>query len=205
MRVAVDIDEVLCPFFHPMIKRAGYKVPKAPHPYIYRKALGISEKESSDMVRDFYDSKKFKKLKPLSHAQFGIYNLIGKGYKLYAVTGRQQVARELTEEWLDTFFPNAFHDLVTTNSFTEDEVSKVKICKSLNLSSIIDDNFDICKECKIQGIDSVHFIGNPTYAWCHQRNPLIPRASSWLEVLSEFPVVEHPKTLSGTDYTYPSE
>lgn len=205
MRIAVDIDEVLCPFFHPMIRRAGYKVPKAPHPYVYRKALGISEKESSDMVHDFYDSKKFKKLKPLPHAQFGIYNLLGKGYKLYAVTGRQQVARELTENWLDTFFPNAFHDLVTTNSFTKDEVSKFKICKSLNLSSIIDDNYDICKECKKHGIDSVHFTGDPTYEWCHQRHPLIPRASNWLEVLNEFPVVEDPKTLSETDYTYPSE
>ena len=205
MRVAVDIDEVLCPFFHPMVRKSGYKIPKAPHPYIYRKALNIQEKESVEMVRNFYESKEIKHLKPLPSAHFGVYNLIGRGYKLYAVTGRQQVARELTEDWLDAFFPNAFHDLVTTNSFTDDEVSKTKICKALNLSSIIDDNFDTCYDCWLNGIETVHFTGEPIYPWCHKKHPLIPRASNWIEVLNEYPEVEDSKTLLDTDYIYPND
>lgn len=193
-RIAVDIDEVLCPFFRPMIKRAGYKVPKHPHPYVYRKALHISEEESSSMVKEFYKSKKIKQLKPLKHSHFGVYNLLGKGYTLYAVTGRQNIARDITEEWLCDYFPHAFTDLIFTNSFTKDEILKVDICKALNLSYIIDDNFTICEQCNKEGIQAIHFVGDPMYPWCYQRHPEIARVSNWLEVLNEFPLVEDPST-----------
>ena len=187
-RIAVDIDEVLCPFFHPMVKRAGRTPPKAPrYPYVYRTALGITEEESRKMVRDFYKSDEFKKLRPFKYADYTLYQLKGQGYKLYAVTGRQNEAREATEEWLEQMFPHAFDDLVLTNSYTPNEVPKADLCLAMSIDTIIDDNFQTCKECVGKGIEAIHYVGEPMYPWCHDTDPRISRSSNWIEVLTEFP------------------
>jgi len=202
-RIAVDIDEVLCPFFHPMIKRAKRAPPKAKqYPYVYRKALKISEEESREMVQDFYKSDEFKTLPPFKYADYALYQLKGRGLKLYAVTGRQVEAREATEEWLERFFPHAFEDLVLTNSYTPNEVPKVDLCLAMNIDSIIDDNFQTCKECQGKGIEAIHYVGDPMYPWCHDTDPKISRSSNWLEVLSEFPsawISNSPSDCADTD------
>ena len=201
-RIAVDIDEVLCPFFHPMAKRVGRTPPQKHHPYLYSKALGITEKESAVMVRDFYESDEFKNLKPIKMADYALYQLKGRGHKLYAVTGRQSVAREGTEDWLNKHFAGVFDDLVMTNSFTRDEIPKSKLCLALNISTIVDDSFQTCMDCHGKGLEAIHYVGEPMYAWCHERDPNINTASNWLEVLNEFPLAwisNSPSDCSDTD------
>ena len=187
-KIAVDIDEVLCPFFHPMINRANRSPPVAKrYPYIYQKALGITDDESRDMIKDFYRSEEFKNLPPFKNADFALNQLKRQGMKLYAVTGRQDVSRKATEEWLDRFFPRAFEELVMTNSYTPNEIPKADLCLAMNIQSIIDDNLQTCVECHGKGIEAIHYVGDPTYPWCHDTYPGINRSSNWLEVLSEFP------------------
>ena len=201
-RIAVDIDEVLCPFFHPMAKRVGKTPPKKPHPYLYSKALGITEDQSRVMVSEFYQSEEFKKLIPFKHAAYALYQLKGRDYSIYAVTGRQGEAREGTEDWLNEHFSGVFDDLVLTNSFTNNEVPKSKLCLALNISSIIDDSFQTCVDCHGKGIEAIHFVGEPLYPWCHERHPAINTASNWLEVLNEFPspwISNSPSDCSDTD------
>ena len=202
-RIAVDIDEVLCPFFHPMAKRVGKTPPTKHHPYIYSKALGITEPESRVMVREFYESEDFKNLKPLKHSAYVLYKLKDMNHKIYAVTGRQTVAREGTEEWLNKHFTGVFDDLVLTNSFTVDEVPKSRLCQILNISTIIDDNFQTCVDCHKKGIEAIHYVGEPMYLWCHERHPDIKTASNWLEVLNEFPSVWSSNSPSDCSDTYP--
>lgn len=189
MRIAIDIDEVLCPFFHPMVRRRGKAVPTKPHPYVYRKALNITEEESSSIVREFYTSEEFKNLPIIKYSDYALYQLKGREHVLYAVTGRQSVARDTTETWLNTHFPSVFQDLVMTNSFTPKEIPKSHLCSSLNLNAIIDDSFETCRDCKNEGLEAIHFVGAPLYPWCHVTDPDVIRVSNWLEVLNEFPLV----------------
>lgn len=201
-RIAIDIDEVLCPFFHPMAKRVGRTPPTKHHPYIYSKALGITEKESAVMVREFYESDEFKNLKPIKMADYALYQLKRRGHRLYAVTGRQSVAREGTENWLNKHFYGVFDDLVTTNSFTDNEIPKSKLCLALNISTIVDDSFQTCVDCHGKGLGVIHYVGEPMYPWCHERHPYINTASNWIEVLNEFPSVwssNNPLGYSDTD------
>ena len=202
-RIAIDIDEVLCPFFRPMVKRIGKTPPTKPHPYVYRKALDITEEESRKMVRDFYKSDEFKNLRPIRHADYVLYQLKGKEYSLYAVTGRHDEVRKDTEQWLDKFFPYAFEDLVMTNSFTDKEIPKSDVCLSLGIDTIIDDNFDTCLDCMHHGMEAIHFVGDPLYPWCHLTHPNIIRSSDWLEVLSDFPSSGASKSLSDSFYIFP--
>lgn len=168
-RVAIDIDEVLVPFVKPMAKWRGYKMPPSntKYKYLYREMFDISEDESSRMVREFYDSPEFLQLKPIFNSQLGVVRLKGKSQKIYAVTGRQDCVRLKTGEWLEKHFPGMFDDLVMTNSFTDHEIKKVDICRSLAIDLIIDDNIDICTECRDAGIRAQNFVGHEeVYPWC---------------------------------------
>ena len=167
-RIAVDIDEVLMAFAEPMSVWKGYKMPKGPHPYVYSDMFNISKTESVNLVNEFYKSKYIKNIKPIPNSVYKLKQIRPKLQKIYAVTGRQMWARDVTEEWLENNFPNIFDEVILTNSFTESEVSKVDICKSLAVDMIIDDNYTTCHLCNINGIMAKHFIGydGKIYNWC---------------------------------------
>lgn len=166
MRVAIDIDEVLCPFLGTMTKwRYPKFTPPKRHAYHYASLFKISEKEAKKMVDTFYFTRDFAEMKPFPESQVHLKHLKGKGFDLYAVTGRQTLARPGTEDWLNLHYPGVFKDLVLTNSYTDWELPKVEVCKSLALDKIVDDNYAICMECKGRGIHPIHFIGNPVYPW----------------------------------------
>ena len=166
--IAVDIDEVLCPFLYPMMRWKKFTPKSKKYPYHYAKIMNISEEDSQKMVQEFYNSKDFGEIMPLMGSQAGIAYLKSRGHKLYAVTGRQSSVRRKTETWLDTHFPYAFDDLVITNSYTPFEVPKSDICRSLNIGLIIDDNLKTCMECEGHHVRAINFIGDPVYPWCEK-------------------------------------
>ena len=169
-KIAIDIDEVLVSFVKPMAKWRGYQMPTSTkYKYIYRDMFAISEEESRKMVLDFYNSETFAELEPICGSVEGTRTLRGVGKKLYAVTGRQDVARDVTETWLNKHFPDIFDDVVFTNSFTPDEIPKSAICTTLDVDTIIDDSIDTCRECLKNGISAYNFIGydDEIYPWCH--------------------------------------
>jgi len=167
-RIGVDIDEVLAPFL-PTMKR--WRRPMHPLPpkyrYVYRDIYKISERESAIMVRDFYESEDFANMKPIKDSLMALTEL-KKGNKLFIVTGRQEVVRDKTQKWIHENFPGIFSDVIMTNSFTSDEVSKADVCKMLNIGVMIDDNFSICQDCLQLKIAPVNFIGDPVYPWCEE-------------------------------------
>ena len=171
-RVAIDIDEVLVSFVKPMAKFRGYKMPTTKkYEYVYKDMFNISELESRNMVHDFYESEAFAKLKPIKGTCKQMGHLRDYADKMYIVTGRQDYARDQTEKWLRYWFPNTFDDLIMTNSYTDHEIEKHEICRSLALDSIIDDSFDVCTKCNRIGIDAYNIIGyggNITYPWAVQ-------------------------------------
>ena len=180
-RIAVDIDEVLCSFFHPMAKHNKHKIPRTPHQYIFSQALGISEKESKKMVSDFYKTETFKKLKPLKDSQETLKLLSDKS-ELYIVTGRQDEVKDETERWIRENFPGIFKDVILTNSFTPVEVSKADICLSLGIELLIDDSLENCLSCEKNGIKTMNFIGEPQYPWCIKSNLSV---NTWKEISNE--------------------
>ena len=181
-KIAIDIDEVLVPFVRPMASWAGHKMPRGKnYAYVYRDMFNITEKESKKMVREYYKSDDFILLQPTIGSQ-PILRLIRPGVdKLYAVTGRQDCARDVTEEWLDFHFKDIFDDVILTNSYTDFEIPKSDICNSLNLDTIIDDNYAICESCEKNGMNAIHFGGSDCiiYPWCEKHSNTV---LSWNEL-----------------------
>ena len=145
-RIAVDLDEVLVPFVRPMAAWHRREMPSArKYKYVYRDMFQVSEEESQRMVRDFYKTPEFLFLHPILGSQRAMLRMRRGANKMYIVTGRQDAAREQTELWVDRNFPGIFDDVILTNSYTPHEVSKVDICRSLAINSIIDDlQFLLC-------------------------------------------------------------
>jgi hypothetical protein len=54
------------------------------------------------------------------------------------------------------------------------------VCRALNLDVIIDDNYEICKECFREGVDVINFVGDPVYPWCTDNNGI--SINSWREL-----------------------
>ena len=167
-RVAIDIDEVLVSFVKPMAKWRGYDMPTfKKYPYVYRTMFNITETESRNMVREFYESNRFANLEPIKGAQDYVEHVNQYADKLYIMTGRQDYARKQTETWLDKWFPKTFDDLIMTNSYTSIEVEKHDLCRSLALDTIIDDSFETCSKCNRMGMNSINIIGHDgiKYPW----------------------------------------
>jgi 5'(3')-deoxyribonucleotidase len=119
------------------------------------------------MVREFYDSEAFANMTPIEDSLKALTEL-KKDNKLFIVTGRQEIVRNKTEKWVHDNFPGIFSDVIMTNSFTRDEVSKADVCKMLNIGVMIDDNFGVCQDCLDNKIGAVNFIGDPVYPWCEE-------------------------------------
>jgi 5'(3')-deoxyribonucleotidase len=168
LRIAVDVDEVLTPLLPTMMKWRKPRVPVPPkYPYIYRKIYGVSEEESALMVREFYDSEEFANLPVIPGALECLTDLKQKS-RLYVMTGRQNIVRSKTEKWIEQNFPGIFTDVILTNSFTKNEVSKAELCKILNIGLLIDDNLPACYDCRDSKILALNFIGDPVYPWCYE-------------------------------------
>jgi hypothetical protein len=174
-KVAIDIDEVLVKFLFPMANyhRQVHKLRSKPkYSYVYRQIFDIDETESQKMVREFYMSKDFVDLIPIRGSQKAMSNLKERYDKMYVLTGRQDIVREKTEAWIDTYFPGVFDDVILTNSYTPNEIHKADICRALNIGLIIDDNKAICDKCIENDVRALNFIGDEhaIYPWCEGSN-----------------------------------
>lgn len=187
-RIAVDIDEVLTPFLGGLTKFRRPKLPlRSKFPYVYRDIYGISERESQKMVREFYDSEEFYNLGLIPGAHSAMKTFKKRGNKLYIVTGRQEVVREKTEEWVQRNFPGIFTDVILTNSFTPNEVRKSDVCEILSIDRIFDDSLRVCRECIDQGVAATNFIGDPVYPWCADNPIAIKSWQKFCDTLNETP------------------
>jgi hypothetical protein len=189
LRIAVDVDEVLCPFLKTMSKwkYPGFRAP-ARHPYHYGKLFRMTSKESKYMVDAFYFSEECHAMEPLEDSQKYL-EIMSKQYDLYVMSGRQDIARHMTEEWIGRNYPGVFKDIILTNSFTPHEVDKADLCHSLRMSAIIDDSFETCMKCIDRNVYPIHYIGYPVYPWCNM-NPYSEQtwAGVHLNVMENVPI-----------------
>jgi len=186
-RIAVDIDEVLTPFLARMTRWRRPPALSRNFKYVYRDIYKIPEEESRKMVREFYDSEEFQNLPLLPGAHEAMASLKRRGNRLYIVTGRQEIVREKTEDWVEKNFPGFFTDVILTNSYTPNEVLKADVCEALSIHTLVDDSLETCLSCLDRGIMARNFIGDPVYPWCH-RNPI--ELKSWKKFCDTLPETE---------------
>ena len=182
--IALDLDEVLCPFarpFHSFHSRRPRCLSKPMKHYNFARHYGMSDHQSKLEVASFYNSKECADITPLEFSQDAV-SLLNEQYLLTIVTGRQYYARDVTYDFIDTYFHGMFKDVIFTNSFSLNgpEVSKSDVCKDIGAGLLIDDNLNTCIDVTNEELDAYLFgdydwnRGSSKNAYIH-----IPRISNW--------------------------
>lgn len=168
--IAIDIDEVLVPFFSTLNRYYTYKTGKRPRlpakfAYHYAPLFNITEEESTELVKEFYTTDFHKSMKPIVGAKRAIHEL-AQNHTLIAVTGRQTYARDATEELLLEHFAGDIQDIIYCDHFTTNARRKGEVCNSISADLLVDDSHASCMECLELSIPAANFIGKPMYPWC---------------------------------------
>ncbi|EIN13376.1 hypothetical protein PUNSTDRAFT_117170 [Punctularia strigosozonata HHB-11173 SS5] len=103
-------------------------------------------------VKQMYATGRVYAASPVLGAAEGLQKLKDMGYRLVVVTARERAELPPTEEWLEKYFPDVFHDIVCTgSSFTfvgegghqiTTKMSKVQACQDLGAQVLIDDSIE---------------------------------------------------------------
>jgi uncharacterized HAD superfamily protein len=187
MKIGIDIDEVLAYFLPALIKyhNTTYGTTlKCEHFLSYRfwETWGGTKEDSIQKVYDFFKTNIFKNLEPVNYSQEAV-NILKKNNDLIIITARQEEVIEITQKWIDEYFPNMFSDIFFTNSFSKTgvSISKKQICDSQGVEVLIEDSDENAKECYHQN-RKIFLID---YPW--NRNIILPkevsRVNSWNEII----------------------
>lgn len=211
LHIAIDLDEVLCPFFEPFVRytlRAtgrdggeGYDHPRlvarrlvaSAGTYDFASELGLPRNDVQALIHEFYGSSGMAAIRPLPGAVRKVDFLSRfRGHRLSIVTGRQGAAAEATHRFLETHFPpRAFETVYFTNSYTDREVSKVDACLSIGADVLIDDLPKNCVQCSYHPGDdafprhkNIECILFGNYAWNAQYRDtaMFPWAPDWSSI-----------------------
>lgn len=195
--VAVDLDEVLCPFVEQLCKfynknafKYSFAVPqrlgvKDFTSYRFCEVWGGNDLQSLDIVHEFFESAFFADMPVIQGAHEGVTELRNAGFDLVVVTSRQSFIENATKAWLDKYFPQMFTNVVFGNHWGlhGQKVSKSKLCRLVRADILIDDSVSYTMECANEGVKALLF---GSYPWNSLGDveqalpPSVERVSDWL-------------------------
>jgi len=140
------------------------------------------------------------------HSARAVLEKLAQEHRLIVITARKVETRELTEQWIDMYFPDIFEHIhmagfwdVAANAQAV-TLTKADICESLGVDVLIDDQLKHCNGVAERGIASIVY---GDYHW--NRSETLPegvtRCHSWGEIEEYFDeaaenVVNHTQTVS---------
>jgi hypothetical protein len=163
----VDIDEVICPMIRPLARKHGKPV-ASPARYRFSEILGVSEKDSAQMVMDWYHSDEFMDVEPFPGVVESLQAAADSGNKVFLVSSRQWYGRERTEEWLRKYeLEPLISELVLCNSFSlhGQEIPKVAAIQSIGADACIDDSPSVIADCLQAGIPAMMCLQEGLNSW----------------------------------------
>ena len=147
--IAIDIDDVLCDSIWSLIKFYDWKINwvniqfeefcdiwlnKIPK-------LNIKDSKQALKIRNnfFLHSKEFQNLKPKLSVIKKIKQRKKSDYKIFFVTWRVEILKDLTTKRIDKYFGWLYEKLIFTNQWTNKEIKKTDILKKNWIWFLIDD------------------------------------------------------------------
>lgn len=147
MKIAVDLDDVLCSFIAEFLK--WYNPQHGTNwqfddvvSYHWPNFMHIIVEQAIADVHRFHVSKGFTELPLMPGAQKFISKLASQ-HELYIVTSRQNAARDVTYDWLERNFPGVFKEVLFANHYSADgspALTKGELCQQVGCELIIDDD-----------------------------------------------------------------
>lgn len=190
--LAMDIDEVVFPLvkefcvWHNQEYGTLY-VPEDFHSYEFNDVLGTDIPETVHRVHTFLGQEHgHKGVTPIDDAVYGVHRL-SEEFHIKPVTARHPGFRLVTEEYLDEFFGDVFHEVTLVGHAATMDILKTKadVCVEVGARGIIDDSIVHVTGCVERGLDGILF-GNYTWNQSNDLHPKIVRCENWGRVLVHY-------------------
>lgn len=159
LNIGIDIDDTLCNFGHEFITYLNKKNDTKHdinnmYDYDYASFIGRRREYIHHVTLEFTDEY-IDKLTPFDNALNALKKIQGQfNCKIYIITARSEKYRVQTTKWINTHFPGIFNGIEFTNTYDEDpslkKRTKYEICESLGINILIDDRYDIIRDCMLK-------------------------------------------------------
>ncbi|MCF7910722.1 hypothetical protein K9L16_03555 [Candidatus Pacearchaeota archaeon] len=188
IKIGVDIDDVLVDTLSGFISFCKTKglleeVPNL-HSYYFHKEMNLSEKDLTTFFKEFNNSN-FRKFPPFKIAVDSV-NLLSGNFEIFFITSRPLELKEETFDMLKRFFTEFNFELIFSQDYFDQNVSKSEICNELGISVLIEDRRKYALDCAEKGI-KVFLIDKPWNSNCEHEN--IVRVENWDEILEKLNVL----------------
>lgn len=194
MNIAIDFDDSLADSISQLIlfnnAQYGTRFEKNNFSFSdYTKMWGGNSGDNFVKMTKFLKSPYGENILPISGSQKTLKILKEKGHNPFLVTGRDKQFENITQAFIDKYFPDIFSGIYHTNSYSIEatKIKKSTICKKLDASIIIDDDLLHVIDCANSGI-KVLVIDTP---WNQEDLPDgAIRVSSWNQILETIDTLE---------------
>jgi len=187
MKIAIDLDEVLGEVvgellkWHNETKETRWTLGEVTK-YRFSDCFDITRDEEKETVLEFWASGRLKNLPVVAGAREAVAEL-ARNHQLFVVTARVEKLRDVTQNWLDRYFPNMFQKVVFANQYMSDEVGLAKgdICQELGCEVLIDDNTTNIESGWNKSLKLIIF--NRPWNIYHRLPPSVMRVNNWNEIV----------------------
>ncbi|MBU3904742.1 MAG: hypothetical protein KJ906_01170 [Nanoarchaeota archaeon] len=147
MRIGIDVDQVLLDILPPLLEyhNERYGTNSSVSELASRNLAQVwncDQKETLKRIHDFYNTKYFNKVVPITGAVKSAQQL-AKNYELYTVTSRTIKHADKTVKQIEKHFPNIFDMILFDNEYNNDTIDirkKIEVCQDYNLKILVDDH-----------------------------------------------------------------
>jgi uncharacterized HAD superfamily protein len=190
--IAIDIDDVISRNASAFIEYSNQKYGTDLTANDYQEHWGEVWKVEHDELKkraEEYHESGYIATYPVIEGAFEALSQLKKRFRLVAVTSRRISIKQLTQEWIQTHYPNIFEDIIFCGFFDSEHygfhLTKGELVKNLSANYFIDDQLKHVLAVAKNGITSLLF---GDYFW--NKTDTLPenivRVRNWQEVTKYF-------------------
>ncbi len=183
--IAVDLDDTLRPWTHPLREWVAEQLGLHHLPYqtapqvMLAEVFGCTRSDGNTFANRFAIEPAGRDHPPFDDA-LPILTELKKSYDLIVVTARLRSLEAITREYLELHFPGIFTDVILA-SYQIDRTPKHVICKEIGARNIIDDRLTYVEEYAAAGMYPILF-GDYPLNQAERLSGRVVRAASWRDV-----------------------
>ncbi|GAB0175179.1 MAG: hypothetical protein HHAS10_10580 [Candidatus Altimarinota bacterium] len=187
--IALDVDETLATTlmpgledFHKMGKMLAFQDISQITEFNWQELDGCDITEEEFLT--YWRMHNLKGILPVEDSIDGIFKLSEKGKLLHVITARNESDHGTdTHEWLGTYFPEIHPTHIHfVNHISKNSLPKSGLCKSYNISLLIDDGLHNALDVATKGISCI-LINKPWNQKSFDPHLPIYRVNSWKEII----------------------
>ncbi len=192
MKIGIDFDDTIVDSLGELLKlynsKTGKNLKKTEvNSWDWGKVLGLSRKESDEIVDEFLRNHKVEEQLQIEGAVESIKSIL-KEHEVKIITSRNSIFKHTVEGWIKHYIGENIKVIPAGDWHKQQGATKAEICKKLGIRLIVEDAPSTAIECAKSGIKVILF-DKPWNQGIADKN--ITRVFNWLEAVKEIDNICH--------------